>query len=207
MKQLLLGSLLALALAIVPLTLLAENEVIIIDESGSPTLAEGYGVITGVHVWDMHPGSIATGPLKIICGKDGDRIFNIYVTEPHPDSIEAGYTVLPEEYYSWITIGDNDVPAKAGELITVPVTITIPSDMEYKDRHDCVAFFVKDTTQTDLNQIAYRSTWFITTDPLPTGRTIGGINPIWVAGIAGISGLGCIIYLMKDRRKHAQAHA
>jgi len=205
MKKLLIGSLLALALAIVPLTLLAENEVIIIDESGTPNLAEGYGVITGVHVWDMYAGAVATGPLKIVCGRDGDRIFNIYVTEPDPRSLEPGYTTLPEEYYSWITIGDNDVPAEAGEMVSVPITITIPSDMLYTNRHDAFALFVKDITQADLTQIAYKSVWFITTDSMPVRRIIGGINPIWVAGIAGISGLGCVIYLMKDRRKHAQA--
>jgi hypothetical protein len=153
----------------------------------------------------MYAGANATGPLKIICGKDQARVFNIYVTEPDPKSLEPGYTALPEECYSWITIGANDVPAKAGELVSVPITIIIPDDILYTNRHDAFALFVKDITQTDFQQIAYKSTWFITTDSIPTRRTIGGINPVWVIGIAGISGLGCIIYLIKDRRQHAQA--
>jgi hypothetical protein len=203
MRKLLAGCLLAFVLGLVPLVALATTNVTIIDESGDQTLEEGYGVITGIHVLNMHAGANVTGPLKIICGKDKARVFSIYVTEPDPKSIKVGYTALPEDCYSWITIGANDVPADAGEVVTVPVTIAIPNDIAYTNRHDAVALFVKDTTQTGFNQIAYKSTWFITTDHEPIH--IPGIRVVtdksnikWIALVTGIIIVGGSVYLKRS---------
>jgi len=187
----------------VPFTALATNNVTIVDESGNQTLEEGYGVITGVRIWDMYTGANATAPLYIINGKDSDKVFFIRVEEPN--DIEVGYAPLSEECYSWITIGDNMVPAIAGETVRVPITITIPDDIVYENRHDAVAFFVKDITQTGFQQIAYQSTWYITTDHVSENIPAiisGGINVAWIVAIIGIVIMVCLIYLR--RRSHAK---
>jgi hypothetical protein len=203
MKRLLLGCMLALVLSIVPLTVWGSVEVI--DESGKTTLEEGYGVYASSSFYGLFGGWSGQAPLIIICGKDKARIFEIRIESP--SKLAPGYSALPEECYSWIVISSSLVTAKAGETVRVPVTITIPNDVLYINRHDQIAFYVNDITQTGFNQIAYKSSWFLTSDPYIPWVTESGISLTFIiaVAIAAIGG-GCGVYLfMRRRKKNAKA--
>jgi len=188
---------------LVPSATLVASDVVIVDESGDFELETGYGVYTGVYCWDMHPGANITVPLKIICGHDKPRTFEVYVTEPKPGSVEKGYTALPKECYSWITVGTHLVSAEAGETVSVPVTIVIPDDIIYVNRHDAIAFYVNDITQTGFQQIAYKPVWYITTDPVPVQEPL---NLLWVGiGGAGVAVACLAVYLKRKARRKAHA--
>jgi hypothetical protein len=201
MKKLLSASLLAIVLCIVPLTLVGANgDVIWEDTGGAKTLEEGYGVYAETHFWGMYAGWSGTAPLVIVNGKDKDRTF--LITIERPSKLELGFEALPEECFSWITISDSLVTASAGETIQVPVTITIPSDIVYSNKHQEVAIQVRETEQ-GLVQIALQSKWFISTDPyIPI---VGGVNTtlVIVIAIAALGG-GCGVYLLMRRRSHAK---
>jgi len=221
MKKLLLSCLLALILSIVPLSVFGESDVVIVDDSVNPNLkGDCYGVLTGILFSDMRAGSNATAPLRIYNGKgtertvnpDGsvvlsvskDRVYDIYLTEPKPDELESGYTALSKECYSWITIGANHVPAAIGETVDIPITVTIPNNVIYENRHDAFALFVKDVTQTGLNQIAYVAYWYITTDhyvpKIP--KEIKGISTTLIAIIVtGAILAGCGVFLLIKRTR------
>jgi len=208
MKRLLLGCLLALILSIVPLSVFGEGDVIIVDDSVNPNLTgDCYGVITGILFSDMVAGSNATAPLRIYNGKGKDstsRVYDIYLTEPKPDELESGYTALSKECYSWITIGANHVPAAIGETVDIPITISIPNDIIYENRHDAFALFVKDVAQTGLTQIAYVSYWYLTTDhyvPKIPGEVNGMSTTLIVVIITGALLAICGVFLLIKRRR------
>jgi len=207
-KKLLLGCILALVLSAIPLILLADNNTQIIDQSGNATIKGGYGVLTGVRIYGLIPGWSGTAPLIIMCDKTRDRLYDIHLESPDLDKLEAGYSALPEEEFSWIVISNSLVPAKAGETVRVPVTITIPSDIAYENRHDQIAFYVKDITQTGWNQIAYKVSWFLTTDAydayIPQEIPIAGksVNTVLIVVIVvGALLAGCGVYLVIKARK------
>ena len=202
MKRLLLSCILALILSVVPLT--AWGNVEVLDESGKATLEEGYGVYTSCSFYGLFGGWSGQAPLIIVCGKDKDRIFEIRIESP--DGLASGYSALPEECYSWIVISNNLVAAKAGETVRVPVTITIPNDILYVNRHDQIAFYVNDITQTGFSQIAYKSSWFLTSDPYIPLVTESGVSLTLIIAIATAAIIGgCGVYLlMRKKRKNAK---
>jgi hypothetical protein len=122
-----------------------------------------------------------------------------------PANLTPGYEALPESYYSWITISDNLVTASAGETIQVPVTITIPSDINYVGKHYEIALQVGETEQGFV-QLALQSKWFITSEPYIPVVSEGRISLTMIIAIATaaiIAGCG-VFLLMKRRQKHAK---
>jgi len=204
MKRLLVASLLAIVLSIVPVTLVCANGDIIWEKGNTQTLETGYGVYAETHFWGMYAGWSGTAPLVIVNGKDKERTF--VITIERPSKLEPGYEALPEECFSWITISNNLVTASAGETIQVPVTITIPNDIIYINKNQEVAIQVKETGQGFV-QLALQSKWFISTDPyIPPVTTNGGMNTtliILIATVAIIVG-GGVYLLMRRRQRHAQ---
>ena len=208
MKKLLLASLFALVLSIVPLTLVCANgDVIWENTGGSKTLETGYGVYAETHFWGMYSGWSGTAPLVIVNGKDKDREFLITIETLM--RLDPGYEALPESCFSWITISDNLVTASAGETIQVPVTITIPSNIVYVNQHYEVALQVREAGQGFV-QLVLQSKWFITSElyiPVITPVVVkSGISLTMIIAIATAAIIvGCGVFLlMKRRQKHAK---
>jgi hypothetical protein len=206
LKKFLLACVLAIVLSVIPLTVLANGNTEIIDNSESESWVQGedYAVWTSPTIYNLYAGYTGTAPLIIANGRDKARAFYIRLEEPN--GLVPGYQALPRECYSWITIEPNIVEASAGETIRVPVTISIPNDVVYANRHDQMAINVADITDQFIRH-ELQSYWFLTTDPYipgiepdPTTPSIAMIAIIAIISIVGGGGA----YLLVNKRKHAK---
>ena len=127
-----------------------------------PELSEGFGIYDGsVELNGVYPGWEDTISLTIVNGNDKDRLFAISINSP--SKVQDGFEAFPEEYFHWITIPETRIFIPAGETYQVPITLAIPSDMDYFNKHAEVRILVEDITQSDLVQVALEAKWFIIT--------------------------------------------
>jgi len=130
----------------------------------TPYVEEGYALYGGsVTIEGLYPGWSGTVPLKVVNGEDKDRELFVSAHSPQPEKTKEGYEPLPGEYLSWVTVTQPSVFVAAGDIVTIPIRLTMPEDADYAGKQAEVRILVEDTTQTGLVQIALEARWFITT--------------------------------------------
>lgn len=111
------------------------NRVSVDTDGGSEIYIE-----SGVYRIDnIFPGAEASLPLVI--GNNTDKYKELLVSVRIPDHVAEGYNRLPEEYYGWITIGDNHrsehiIGIEAQEAKCLTLYVTVPNEVEYNNRKD-----------------------------------------------------------------------
>lgn len=119
----------------------------------------GFGVNSRAVFEGVYPGWSGTIPITIVNGRDRDRLFVISVVSP-TNPLE-GYEAFPRQYLYWFTISQPTVTVLKGGSFQVPITLTMPKDLDCRGKKFEVRILVEDTTQTGLVQIAVESRWFI----------------------------------------------
>lgn len=109
----------------------------------------------------VYPGWSGTVPVTIINGKDAERTFRLSLMAP--STLAPGWEALPEEYHDWITISEYTVELSPGQIYEVPVTLTMPNDVNYRGKKAEIQILVEDTTQRGFVQIALAARWLIIT--------------------------------------------
>jgi len=129
-----------------------------------PSLDEGFGILQSeVELRNVYPGWQGEVPLTIINGKDQDRTFSVSVEQPQPNKVKAGYEVFPEQYFSWITITETDIPIKAGHYYETVIIFAMPEGVNYAGKQTEVRVRVSDMTPQGLVTLAVESRWYIIT--------------------------------------------
>lgn len=138
------------------------SDITYVDDKGMPEPQEGFWLYGNAVKFDgVFPGWSGTVPLTIINGTDRDRLFIISLRTSL--KTKEGFEPLPQEYFYWVTIAKPEVSIAKGETYQVPITLTMPSDADYRGKKAEVRILVEDATQTGLVRIALEMKWFIIT--------------------------------------------
>jgi len=121
-------------------------------------LESGYGLVSNdVLIRLPKPNYTVKMPVIVVNGGDQDRQFRAIFSIP--SSVNEGYTALPDEYLTWITVYQPESITVANSICLIPVSITTPK--KYAPGNYQVSVMATDASQGTFIQLAYQMPWYL----------------------------------------------